>query len=280
MKADRVIRAYRSASRWRRRFLTVTNGCFDGFWLGMADRATLARLDEGFYSNGADVLEGRTFTYADEQYNLGGLQAWEAAAIDAHFPPGTRVLVTGAGGGREVIALLERGFDAVGYEPNADLAAAGAALLRKHGHGERLSACERDAFPAAASSCDALVVGWGSYMLIPGRARRVAFLRAGRQVMPEGAPLLCSFFVRRPGNRYHAIVTRTANVVRRIRRAERAELGDMIGDNYVHSFTRGEIASELSAGGFRLIAFEREPYGHAVAVAAPHPTAEGDATSP
>jgi hypothetical protein len=268
MRTDRLLRAYRSATIRRRQALNVVNGCFDGFWLGLLDPATLERLDEHFYGEGRDVERGRSFSYRDEQHNLGGLRDWEEAAIEAHFPPGGRVIVTGAGGGREVIALLERGFDAIGYEPNRALVEAGAELLRTLGHGDRLRQSARDAFPADAGTCDAVLSGWGSYMLIPSRERRVAFLRAAHRALPEGAPILCSFFVRSPGARYYSVVAGTANLVRRVRRAERVELGDTIGQNFVHRFTREEIESELAEGGFRVVAYASQPYGHAVAVAA------------
>jgi ABC-type multidrug transport system ATPase subunit len=269
VSGDRLARAYRSASLRRDQMVKAANGCFDGLWLGLLDRDALARLDEAFYTGGRDVLDGRAFSYTEEQHNLSGLQSWEEAAVDAHFPAGGRVVVTGAGGGREVIALLDRGFDAVGYEPNAALVSAGSALLERRGHPGRLRACERDAFPADAEPCDAVVVGWGSYMLIPGRMRRIAFLQAARRVLPDGAPLLCSFFVRPGGGRYFKTVSGTANVVRRLRRGEPAELGDAVGHNFVHVFTREEIASELAAAGFRMLSFAAEPYGHAVAVAGP-----------
>jgi hypothetical protein len=269
MNQDRLLRAYRAATTWRRRLWNVANGCFDGVWLGLLDRAALDRLDEHFYAQGHDVEDGRTFTYRDEQHNLAGLRDWEEAAIEAHFPPGARVVVTGAGGGREVIALLERGFDAVGYEPNGALVAAGSELMRRLGHDDRLRTCDRDAFPADAPACDAVLVGWGSYTLIPGQPRRLAFLRAARRALPDGAPIVCSFFVRASTARYFTTVAATANLLRRLRRAERVELGDTIGLNFTHRFTRDEIERELAEAGFRMVSFAAQPYGHAVAVAAP-----------
>ena len=269
MDPDRILRAYRRASDRRRQTLNVVNACFDGLWLGLLDRAALERLDEDFYSHGADEHDGRRFTYREERHNQAGLHEWERVAVEEHFPPGGRVIVTGAGGGREVLALLERGFDAIGYEPNATLVEAGAGLLARRGHGGRLRACDRDAFPDGGGHCDAILVGWGSYMLIAGRDRRVAFLRAARRAVPEGAPLLCSFFTRDDDVRYYAILAGTANAVRRLRGRERAEIGDTLGENFAHRFTRGEIERELALAGFRMIAFERHPYGHAVAVAGP-----------
>jgi hypothetical protein len=146
---------------------------------------------------------------------------------------------------------------------------AGAELLRRLGRGDRLRTSERDAFPADAGPCDAVIVGWGSYMLIPSRERRVALLRAAHRALLEGAPILCSFFVRSPSARYFGVAATTANLVRRVRRAEPVEVGDTIGQNFVHRFTRQEIESELVAGGFRPVLFATQPYGHAVAVAKP-----------
>jgi len=267
MSTDRLIRAHRATTRWRDRLWTAFTACFDGVWLGLLDHRRLARFDEDVYDEGTDVHEGRLISYSDRAYNLAGMHSWEAAAVAANFAPGSRVVVTSAGAGREVIALLQQGFDAVGYEPNRTLVATGSGLLAELEHGERLQACERDAFPAAVARCDGIVVGWGGYSLICGRARRVAFLRAARHALAPGAPILCSFLMRSPDTRYYAIVARTSRLVRGMRRAERPELGDTMRRHYIHFFTREEIELELRAAGFRPVAFSSVPYGHVVALA-------------
>jgi hypothetical protein len=270
MTGDRaLLRTYLRARRRRRQALTLLNGCFDGLWLGLLDERATARLDEDFYRRGADVDGGRSFNYRDDAYNLTGLREWEAAAVYRYIPPLSRIVVTGAGSGREVIGLLERGYDAVGYEPNRALVKAGSELLARVGRPGRLHACARDVFPDDTPECDAVIVGWGSYMLIPTRARRVEFLREARRVLPDGAPLLCSFFTRTPGARYYDVVARTANLLRRARRRPRVEVGDVLGQNLIHSFTQREIESELVAGGFRPVEYKEHPYAHAVAVAEP-----------
>jgi SAM-dependent methyltransferase len=262
MSGDRLLRAHRLTNRWRDRLWIAISAVFDGMWLGLLDPARLARLDELSHTH----PERKAISYVDADYNRSGLYGWEATAIDEHFAPGSRVVVTGAGGGREVIALLERGFDAIGYEPNAALVAAGTQLLDENA--DRLRACDRDVFPADVSSCDAVVVGWGSYTLIAGRARRLAFLRGARRALPRGAPLLCSFWLRPPERRrYFAITAATASIVRRLRRAERPDVGDTVHRSYAHWFTREEVEAELVAGGFRMVAFSAEPYGHAIAIA-------------
>jgi hypothetical protein len=263
-RSARLIRRYAASNRARARFEDALRAVLDGLWLGMFDHESLALLDEAHYATLVERGCGTPFSYSDETYNQRGLQPWETAAVTGAFPPGGRVVVTGAGGGREVLGLLELGFDAVGFEPHPGLVRAGGEILAAEGHGERLRPMGRDAFPSDAGELDALVVGWGSYMLIPGRSRRVAFLRDARRSMRPGSPVLMSFFVRSPELRDLHRLAAIAGVVRRLRRREPAEVGDALRPNYVHFFTRDEIAGELSEAGFRLEQFEAEPYGHAV----------------
>lgn len=270
--SDHLIRRYLAANRLRKaakqqwaRVQGVGDAWIDGFWLGMFDREALARLDELHYGTLVERGGGNPYTYSDENWNTSGLFPWEAAAVDEHLPPGGRVVVTGAGGGREVLALRKRGFDAIGYEPHPGLVATGRAILERCGHADRLHESARDHFPAAADRCDAVVVGWGSYMLIPGRARRLAFLEAARERLAGGGPVLLSFFVRAPEDRSFHRLAATANRVRGLRRLEAAEVGDALRPNYAHFFTRAEIEQELADAGFEVVGFEPRPYGHAVA---------------
>lgn len=237
---------------------------FDGCFLGLMDRDDLVVVDRGFYAVAREPVDGRPHRYTDAEHIKSGLAEWEQAALDAHFPRGARVVVTAAGAGREVIGLLECGFDPLGFEPNEDLAAVGATLLTAEGHGARLRVSRRDEFPRDAPQTDAVVVGWGSYMLIPGRQRRIAFLRGARKRLRPGAPLLVSFF-ERPPSRYFRVVHSVAAPLRRLRRSEPVELGDALVPNFVHYFLRDEVQSELTASGFRLVHYASRPYAHAVA---------------
>lgn len=258
------VRAYYRVTRSRARMRRVSTALFDGFFLGLMDRDDLIVVDRAFYAHAREPVGGVGHRYTDAEHIQSGLAAWEAAAVDAYFPEGARVIVTAAGAGREVVGLLDRGFDPVGFEPNDQLAGAGAAVLAPDGHGDRLRISRRDEFPADAPDADAIVIGWGSYMLIPGRRRRVAFLAGARQRLQPDAPLLVSFFERSP-SRYFAIVHAIAAPLRRLRRSEPVELGDALMPNFVHYFSRAEIESELAEGGFTLLHYARKPYAHAVA---------------
>ena len=164
----RLVRAYARAIERRARVASAVSASFDGFWLGVMDRDALALLDQSYYESRREFVGDQSYAYDDDVYNLLGLYEWEAAVVDEHFPPGGRVVVTGAGTGREVFALVERGFDAVGYEPNPRLRELGVDFLRRHDQSDRLHPIERDVFHVATGRCDAVVVGCGSYMLIRG----------------------------------------------------------------------------------------------------------------
>ena len=260
----RLVDRYWSADRLRRRAKDAIDVVFQGVWLGLLDRDALARVDEQYYDNRRERTPGGAVSYFDAAWNTHGLADWEAAAIDAHFPAGGRLVVTGAGGGREVLALRDRGFDAVGFEPHAGLVEAGAALLREHGHDDVLHLMGREGFPAQAGRSDGVVVGWGSYMHVLGRGQRVAFLRAARATLEPGAPLLVSFWVRPESERAYRHIARIATVLRRLRRREPADEGDQLGPHFAHRFVRSQLEGELRDGGFEPVFYADQPYGHAV----------------
>src|SRR5687768_11996115 len=76
---------------------------FVGTWLGLLDRRALQAADELYYR--------RVRMYHNDGYNLSGLFAWEADAFDRYFQGCRSLLVTSAGGGREVVALERRGLE-------------------------------------------------------------------------------------------------------------------------------------------------------------------------
>ena len=122
--------------------------------------------------------------------------------------------------------LIEAGYEVVGYEPHEDLACFGNRLLKEGGIEATIATCDRDTWPHEDSEADGAVVGWSGYMLIAGRARRVAFLREAARGLPAGAPILVSFFV----VDRHDVRLRTAACIatplRRLLRRERVTVGN------------------------------------------------------
>jgi hypothetical protein len=199
--------------------------------------------------------------YRSEEHNRYGLFDWEEESLRDFFPVGGRLLVTAAGGGREVLALAARGYEVDGFECNPGLVDYAAELLSRDGATATVRHLPADRAPADGGPYDGAIVGWGSYMLVPGRARRIAFLRELRALLPGGAPILLSFFTREPGAPRYRVVAAVARVVRRLRRGEPVELGDDLTPNYVHPFTEAEVEAELVDGGFRVARFRPQGAG-------------------
>jgi hypothetical protein len=247
--------ALRSSER-AARLMWKAKGVHDGIVLGALRPETIHRLDE-LYFQGEEM-------YTDARHNESGLFWWEQDAVDRLFPAGGRVVVTAAGGGREVLALRRAGFDAVGYEVNDDLRRAGIEQLEAAGQPPCLYASPRDDFPAVDGRFDAGIVGWGGYMHVQGSAARVAFLRGFRDAVVDGAPVLVSFAIRSGDGPYHRAVARVGTRLRRLRGLPGIELGDGLIPHYVHWFTRGELSREVERADFELDEWSGQDYGHAV----------------
>jgi hypothetical protein len=241
---------------------TFFRGIFSGIWLGFLRDETLRKINNVYYS--------KTSRYKNPSYNKGGLWTWESAIIARYFCNRKRLLLIGAGGGREVIALRRLGYDVDGCECNSDLMRVANAFLEQEGLSPNIQFALPDSCPSTKGACppyDGLIVGWGAYMLIQGRDNRVDLLRKMRSHVNAGAPLLVSFFFRSPDARQFFVIKAAGNTLRRLLGRKNIELGDALEPEYVHYFTQEEITGELRDAGFTLEYYTEVPYGHAVGVA-------------
>jgi hypothetical protein len=260
------LRFYVFSTRLLNGFLGLIHAAFVGFWLGILRHEDLHDLDAQYYN--------RQSMYGDDSYLRGGLFRWEREAIERHFSACRSLLVTAAGSGREVLALCRMGYTVDAYECNPKLAAHANTLLAESGYEPLVSGCQRDSCPVLTRKYDGAIVGWASFMLIPGRRRRIEFLTELRKALDPEAPVLLSFYALESGRRRLTVARAIGNAIRRLRRAELLESGDDLAPNYVHRFTRGEIAETLMAAGFRMSDFDSTEYGHAVGLAIPATTGD------
>jgi hypothetical protein len=153
-----------------------------------------------------DLTYGRTDVYRPDAPNYRSeLFNWEQEAIARVFPaPPGRMLIGGAGGGREAFALAARGYDVVAFEPSTQLTASMVAhaadgqvraFIGRYEELPRLRQIDdggevnlRDLPPF-----DAALLGWTSYSHVRHRASRVLALREMAAV--TNGPLLASFYL-------------------------------------------------------------------------------------
>ena len=237
------------------------NAFFIGFWLGFFKREDYHLLDSIYYYQ-SDM-------YRDENYNKRGLWDWEEKILDQYFQQCHNLLLVGAGGGREVLALCKRGYEVDGFECNANLLEFANNLIEQEGFASNLKLAPRDQCPDSQKEYDGLIVGWGAYTLIQGKEHRIEFLRQLHTQAKKNAPILISFFCysETTGGRDFKAIAKIGNVLKRLLGRECLEVGDSLAPNYVHYFTEDEIANELLAGGFELKTYRKNQYGHAVGIA-------------
>jgi SAM-dependent methyltransferase len=199
------------------------------------------------------------------------LEAWEQDVFDRLVAPGARVLVIGCGGGRESLALAERGCRVTGIDfvpalvEEARRRAAGAGLAATF----EATTAEELALRLPAAF-DAVLATTPVYEQTPGRARRIAFLRALRRLTaPDGLVVLCASWYPDRGPR-RAVIDGMRWLLGRLGVRGAAEPGDRFTYHvsiasrhdsacFYHRFQRPEeIAREIRAAG---LAGETHPEG-------------------
>lgn len=248
--------------RWPRRLVRLLGTLHEAFWLGCLDSedlsaVTIRRFEQSFMYNGSE-------------YNQSGLFPWEREIIDRFFQPSSRILVAGCGGGRELIALHSLGFQADGFDCTPHLVDTSRRLLQELGIPSKVMLCPPNDVPSELTPHHGLIVGWGTYTQIPGRARRIAFLRKLHASVPPGAPILVSFWIREEASPDEGEAFRLANWFRSLRgmSAEPLEPGDHVTDRgYYHCFAKEEIEAELKEGGFRICHYSQADCPYAVGAA-------------
>lgn len=136
---------------------------------------------------------------------------WEQSVIEKMFPaPPARVLIGGAGGGREPFAMAEMGYDIVAFDPVPELAKTMAEHIPENARIRAYRAAYGDlprvhsAFSGEPEASldheprfDAGILGWGSFSHLKTDADRVSALK--RMASLVTGPLLVSLFFR-PGD--------------------------------------------------------------------------------
>jgi hypothetical protein len=191
----------------------------------------------------------------------GYLFPWEENAVTAYFPqPPARVLIGGAGGGREVLALAEMGYEVVAFEPSAVLTAAMAVRVAKGLNTRVYRASYEDMpwlFPArpgepcgsleAEPDFDAAILGWGSYSHLRTEEQRIRTLSSFAHHVR--GPILVSF--------YQFASNKMASKARteRVRRLLKIEPGDRFSVyiGFTHDVSAGELTTVAERSGLSIV---------------------------
>jgi hypothetical protein len=241
--------------------------------LALADDAVLDRFNDLTYS-GAGDYDPSSDVFLDFLF------PWEQAMLDRFFPqPPARVLVGGAGSGREAFALVERGYEVVAFEPSTGLARS---MAKRVGPGMKmevyraayedlptLSQALPEGAPASVEDLgpfEASLLGLGSFTHLRRAEDRAATLRAFGSVT-EG-PVVVSFLRLRTPVPTQGMVRRTL-VSMRARRGRAPSDGFSLETGFFHRFEEGEIEELAARSGLDVAHHdvdERKVYPHAVLI--------------
>jgi SAM-dependent methyltransferase len=249
----------------------------------LRDEIAVAWLDPSLRGLATELAYGSLRNYLPGGSTFqSGLHAWELEIIATPpFPPAGRLLLGGAGGGRELVALRARGYDVVAFEPSEVLVAGAAravasdpgAEVHRGSFEDLVLAVERGSGPLAglaSARFDAVVLGWGALSHVLEHDQRVALMRALRALCPTG-PVLASYFTdddpeRRP--RAHAPTAPRARLRAAFRRlgapgthSEGMAYGRV---GFMHLFVDEEVAHMARESGYTVLLRAQAPFPHVV----------------
>ena len=168
----------------------------------------LSLASDRFLEKYNDLTFSATDSYRPDSKSFRrGLFDWEAEVVKRYFPSApARILVGGAGGGREAFALLEKGFDVVAFDPAEPLVRGMAAAPEAQGGKLRACCGSYESLPMLRTAdgrsnridlrreppFDAAIVGWSSFSNLRSDRERVETLRQFGSV--TSGPILVSYF--------------------------------------------------------------------------------------
>jgi hypothetical protein len=264
-------------------------------WDSLANRANNIResvIDEALLAwiRPEDRAALTSIVYADQEVYLpsgirfqSGLFAWEKRAFDSPlFPRSGRVLLGAAGGGRELSALLERGFSVVAFDPCAPFVDAARTLalgvtstVVEASYADLVRAIEGRGGPLdfvrEGPPFDAIILGWGSFSHVMPSSDRLALLRALHS-LSGAAPVLMSFALEPEPGSVPPGKGRIRTTLQRLFASLGAPGVSEEGDHFLanggfFSFLSQDELMKLAFGaGYEVALFQELPYPHAILI--------------
>ncbi len=185
---------------------------------------------------------------------LPGLFAWELDLLDGYNIRSGRMLVLGAGRGRETIALARRGLTVVGVELNENAIQAASRLALEAGVQAPFHRADFLQLPYKPASFDYLLLSSIMYSATPGLSNRQAWLRNMLRVLsPVGLAILSFEAGHHPRSRLGRLRIRITQALARLPGANPAyQPGDTCEQpgHFLHAFAHEqELREEFSGAG-------------------------------
>ena len=205
----------------------------------------------------------------DDVLSSSGLMSWERSLYERFLKPDDRILVVGAGTGRDLIALLKLGYHAEGLDVAPRAIGFASRLAEHEGLSAKLSVGAIETVELS-TAFDAFIFSWCCYSVIPQRETRIEVLgKVKARLNPAGRILISYIYAERLLRPLAIRLTRCA--CRMTRSDWRPELGDVFrasrdrrAIHYEHRFSAQEFEDEARAAGLVVGFHGREDVGTAV----------------
>lgn len=177
------------------------------------------------------------------------LESWELETIERHGIVSGRILVLGAGVGREAIALAQRGLTVVGLDANGMALQVATKTARTLQIPAQFVQADFLRLPFASVPFRYAIMSGIMYSAVPGRARRLAWLADLARALAPGGLALFNFLIdQHPPSRTQRISHAANRILVRLPGANRSyQAGDTCAQShFLHAFRdESEIREEL-----------------------------------
>lgn len=207
---------------------------------------------------------GQVASWGGDEFVAGGLSATEKELLDRSLIQSGKLLLLGIGGGREALALAEKGFFVTGVDFVPAMVDRALEIAHSRGVVMEGIAMEATCLTLPENKYDLVWFSPRQYSFTPTRMRRVALLRklhAG--LRPEGC-VICQFHWD-PGRRFSA---KSSALHRFLAWSSFGHLGYEPGDmlwrqrEFLHAFSNcKELLWEFTAAGFAIEHLETHDEG-------------------
>jgi SAM-dependent methyltransferase len=205
----------------------------------------------------ASLVRWRDFGLSVDDSDI-GLEQWERRLYSDFLRPSDRVLLIGCGTGRDLLGLLELGYDVTGLEQAPELVDLARTHLARRGMtatvlGGHIEVVDFD------KRYDAVIFSPGVYSCLHQSASRVATLERIRMCLSDTGRILISYYRFIPRSPLSEALIRVSAW---LARADwRLEAGDSFSRDHVvgralryeHVFRPGEVAHECAAAQLRVL---------------------------
>jgi 2-polyprenyl-3-methyl-5-hydroxy-6-metoxy-1,4-benzoquinol methylase len=178
------------------------------------------------------------------------LEPWEDQVINRHVPTASRLLVLGAGTGRESLPLAMSGRFVVGIDINQVALQFAHQTAAQFTNNTMFVQADFDTLPFFARSFDAIILFGIMYSAIPGRRARQRWLQRTMELLKEGGCVILCYLIEDPQrSRSRRLSDRINHWLCRLPGANRDyQVGDTCGRlHYLHAFQdQQELLAELT----------------------------------